>query len=78
MLVLSRKKNESIVIYDPANPTVHVVVSVAEIRGEKCRLAFSAGKDILIFRREVYDSIQSKEATHVNACCNETAYRQEV
>lgn len=58
MLVLSRKLHEEVVIYDPANPAVHVVVSVTEIRGEKCRLAFTANRNISIHRRETYDAIQ--------------------
>jgi len=58
MLVLSRKLHEEVVIYDPANPAVHVVVSVTEIRREKCRLAFAANRNISIHRRETYDAIQ--------------------
>ncbi len=62
MLVLSRKLHEEVVIYDPANPAVHVVVSVTEIRGEKCRLAFTANRNISIHRRETYDAIQQDNA----------------
>jgi carbon storage regulator len=56
MLVLSRKKNESIVINDD------VTVVVVEIRGDKVRLGVEAPKEIGVHRREVYDAIQcSKE-----------------
>ena len=52
MLVLSRKKNESIIIND------NIIVTVVEIRGDKVRLGFDAPKDVPIHRREVYDAIQ--------------------
>jgi carbon storage regulator len=54
MLVLSRKKNESIIIND------HIVVTVVEIRGDKVRLGIDAPKDVSVHRREVYEAIQSQ------------------
>lgn len=59
MLVLSRKKNESIVIGEGANAITLVVV---EIRGDKVRLGIEAPKDVPVHRQEVYDAIQ----THKN------------
>ena len=47
MLVLSRKKNESIVINND------VVVTVIEIRGDKVRLGIVAPKDVPVHREEV-------------------------
>ncbi len=55
MLVLSRKKNESIVINDC------VVVTVIEIRGDKVRLGIDAPKEVPVHRREVYDAIKRAE-----------------
>ena len=55
MLVLSRKKNESIIIND------NVIVTVIEIRGAQVRLGFDVPKDVPIHRREVYDAIQDSE-----------------
>ena len=56
MLVLSRKKNESIVI----NNDIKIVV--VEIRGDKVRLGVEAPREVPVHRREVYDAIQrSKE-----------------
>ena len=55
MLVLSRKKDESIVIND------NIVVTVIAIRGDKVRLGFDAPKDIPIHRQEVYDAIRRSE-----------------
>lgn len=57
MLVLSRKKNESIVIYDPANMEFMARVTVVEIRGDKVRLGITAPRDIHAHRQEVYDAI---------------------
>ncbi len=54
MLVLSRKKNESIIIND------HITVTVVEIRGDKVRLGIDAPKDVSVHRREVYEAIQNQ------------------
>ena len=54
MLVLTRKKNESIVINDV------IKVTVVEIRGDKVRLGIEAPRDIDVHRQEVYDQIHSK------------------
>ena len=55
MLVLSRKKNESIVIGDD------VFIVVVEIRGDKVRLGIAAPKSVTVHRREVYDRIKRSE-----------------
>ena len=55
MLVLSRKKNESIVINDD------ITVVVVEIRGDKVRLGVEAPKEVPVHRREVYDAIKRTE-----------------
>ena len=57
MLVLSRKKNESIVINDD------ITVVGVEIRGDQVRLGIEAPKEVPVHRREVYDAIKENEAT---------------
>jgi len=57
MLVLSRKKNESIVINND------IVVTVVEIRGDKVRLGIVAPKEVPVHRQEVYDAIHGKDST---------------
>ncbi|REJ68668.1 MAG: carbon storage regulator [Planctomycetota bacterium] len=52
MLVLSRKKNESIIIDDK------ITIVVVEIRGDKVRLGVEAPKEVPVHRREVYEAIQ--------------------
>jgi carbon storage regulator len=56
MLVLSRKKNESIVIAD------QIVITVVEIRGDKVRLGIQAPKEVPVHRSEVHAAIQSEQA----------------
>ena len=56
MLVLSRKKNESIVINDD------IRIVVVEIRGDKVRLGVEAPKEVPVHRNEVYDAIKKAEA----------------
>ena len=58
MLVLSRKKDESIIIND------HIRVTVVEIRGDKVRLGIDAPKDVTVHRREVYEAIQNQLKAH--------------
>ena len=56
MLVLSRKKNESIVI----NNDIKIVV--VEIRGDKVRLGIEAPRDIEVHREEVYKQIHGESS----------------
>jgi carbon storage regulator len=53
MLVLSRKKNESIVVNDV------IVITVVEIRGDKVRLGIEAPREVPIHRSEVLAAIQA-------------------
>jgi carbon storage regulator len=56
MLVLSRKESESIVI----NGSITIVV--AEIRGNRVRLAVKAPKDVPVHRKEVHARLNMKKA----------------
>jgi len=58
MLVLSRKKNESIVINND------ITIVVVEIRGDKVRLGVEAPKEVPVHRREVYDAIRRNELSN--------------
>jgi len=55
MLVLSRKRDERVVING------NIEVTVVEIRGDRVRLGFDAPKEIEIHRREVQDAIYREE-----------------
>jgi carbon storage regulator len=52
MLVLSRQRDESIIIGD------NVVITVVDVRGDKVKLGIDAPKEISVHRREVYEAIQ--------------------
>ncbi|MEK6237612.1 MAG: carbon storage regulator CsrA [Planctomycetales bacterium] len=52
MLVLSRQRDESIMIGD------NVVVTIVDIRGDKVRLGIEAPTEIPVHRQEVYEAIQ--------------------
>ena len=57
MLVLTRKPGQSIMIGDG------VEVQVLSVAGEKVRLGITAPRDVSIFRNEVYDRIESENAS---------------
>ena len=52
MLVLSRQRDESIMIGD------NIVITVVDIRGDKVRLGINAPAEIPVHRQEVYEAIQ--------------------
>ena len=52
MLVLSRHRDESIMIGDD------VVITIVDIRGDKVRLGIDAPQEVPVHRQEVYDAIQ--------------------
>jgi carbon storage regulator len=61
MLVLSRQRDETIMIGD------NIEVTVVDIRGDKVRLGINAPKEISVHRKEVYDAIrrENKAAAQV-------------
>lgn len=56
MLVLSRKKDEKIVIGD------EITLMIVEIRGDKVRLGIDAPTNVSVHREEVYNAIQREKA----------------
>lgn len=52
MLVLSRQRDESIIIGD------NIVVTIVDVRGDKVRLGIDAPTEIPVHRQEVYEAIQ--------------------
>lgn len=52
MLVLSRQRDESIMIGDT------IVVTIVDIRGDKVRLGINAPAEVPVHRQEVYEAIQ--------------------
>ena len=57
MLVLSRQKDESIVIGKEGA----IEVVIVDVRGDTVRLGITAPKEIPVHRREIYDAIQREK-----------------
>lgn len=57
MLVLSRQRDESIIIGDD------IIVTVVDIRGDKVRLGIQAPTEIPVHRQEVYEAIQRENSS---------------
>ncbi|MEM6554225.1 MAG: carbon storage regulator CsrA [Planctomycetota bacterium] len=60
MLVLSRQRDETIMIGD------EVEITVVDIRGDKVRLGINAPRTIQVHRKEVYEAIQRENADAAN------------
>ena len=56
MLVLSRQRDQSIMIGDD------VEVTIVDVRGDKVRLGITAPKNIPVHRLEVYEAIQREKS----------------
>ncbi|MCK5175174.1 MAG: carbon storage regulator CsrA [Planctomycetes bacterium] len=56
MLVLSRQKDESIIIGDD------VEITIVDVRGDKVRLGINAPRSISVHRKEIYEAIQREKA----------------
>jgi carbon storage regulator len=66
MLVLSRQRDESIIIGD------NIVVTIVDIRGDKVRLGIDAPTEIPVHRREVYEAIQRENRAATGVQPNDT------
>jgi len=58
MLVITRREGEEVVIGDPKNPIG--VVRIANIKGDRVRVAFEFPREVDVHRREVADQIVSE------------------
>ena len=63
MLVLSRRRDEAIVIGDS------IRITVVDVRGDTVRLGIAAPKSVTVYRQEIYDAIQREnlEASRASA-----------
>ncbi len=66
MLVLSRHRDESIMIGDD------VMITIVDIRGDKVRLGIDAPKEIPVHRQEIYDAIKRENQKASRLGPNET------
>jgi carbon storage regulator len=56
MLVLSRQRDETIMIGDD------IEITIVDIRGDKVRLGINAPRHVHVHRKEVYEAIQRENA----------------
>ncbi|HBN78503.1 carbon storage regulator CsrA [Rubinisphaera italica] len=61
MLVLSRQRDESIMIGD------HIKITIVDIRGDKIRIGIQAPADVAVHREEVYNAIQTEKQIEKSA-----------
>ncbi len=61
MLVLTRKRNQSIMVND------NIELTIIDIQGDQVRVGIKAPKDVKVFRKEVYVEMtqENKEASNV-------------
>lgn len=61
MLVLSRFKNEDVIIGKAGDVlTEPIVITVVEVRGNKVRIGIKADKSMSVHRKEVQDAINKE------------------
>ncbi len=70
MLVLTRKKNQSIIVGDD------VEIVVVDIKGDQIKLGVNAPKSIAVHRKEVYEEIQKENQLAASAKVKMTQIRE--
>lgn len=64
MLILARKKNESIIIDDK------IELSIIDIKGDQVKLGIKAPPEVKIYRTEVFEAIQRENREAAKASAN--------
>lgn len=57
MLVLTRRKNQSIVIGDD------IIITVLDVKGEQIRLGITAPRDVQVYRQELLAALTEADAS---------------
>ena len=73
MIIMSRRKNESVLIGDD------IVITVVEVRGDKVRLGVVHPKDVPVHRQEVFEAIHGSSPPELPSLSSEeAAFRQTI
>ncbi|MCA9410751.1 MAG: carbon storage regulator CsrA [Candidatus Omnitrophica bacterium] len=72
MLVLSRKKDEVIMVGDD------IEITLVDIRGDQVKIGVSAPRSVSIHRKEIYDAIQQENKAAAQASKQSVASLAEV
>ena len=67
MLVLSRNRDETIMIGDD------VEITIVDVRGDRVRIGINAPRSIQVHRKEVYDAIKKENAEAANIQADDVA-----
>ncbi|MGZ0051794.1 carbon storage regulator CsrA [Brevibacillus gelatini] len=70
MLVLSRKKNESIMIGDT------IEIKIISVEGDQVRIGIEAPRNLDVYRKEIYDVIQEENRLAATNQADWSALRQ--
>lgn len=69
MLVLSRKRDETIIIND------QIEIRILDIKGDTVRVGIVAPKDIKVYRKEVFDAIVRENKAAQNSSISLTTLK---
>jgi len=72
MLVLSRKKGESIVLQD------HIEITILEVNADTVKIGIQAPRDVDIVRKEIYVSVQETNVASADPSTNLQALRDRI
>jgi len=72
MLVLSRQKNQTIMIGDL------IEIAIVDIRGDKVRLGITAPVSIPVHRKEVYEAIQAENEAAANVAVDDVTMLEQI
>ena len=72
MLVLSRQKNQTIMIGDL------IEISIVDVRGDKVRLGITAPVSIPVHRKEVYEAIQAENKAAARVAVDDVAMLEQI
>jgi carbon storage regulator len=72
MLVLSRQKNQTIMIGDL------IEISIVDVRGDKVRLGITAPVSIPVHRKEVYEAIQAENKAAASVAVDDVTMLEQI